>query len=160
MEDGMTIAIDQAPFWEQRRGYGPIMDRMAAHEQARQAKAFREQKERDQMAVLRADGRTIGLAGKPGHAAMRAKRDRLIAEYKEKYGEDPRKPHGYKVDHRPCEYNADRHTWGSNRGKRPPVPREEILQRYREGQAKTRIARELGVGSGTVYRVLGNANDR
>lgn len=43
---------------------------------------------------------------------------------------------------------------GVYKGRRPTVDREQVLELHRQGVAKAQIAKRLGIGRATVYRIL------
>ncbi|MDN7125058.1 recombinase family protein [Pseudidiomarina sp. 1APP75-32.1] len=43
---------------------------------------------------------------------------------------------------------------GAYKGRKPSVDREQVLQLHSEGVAKAQIAKRLGIGRATVYRIL------
>ncbi|WP_414653612.1 MULTISPECIES: recombinase family protein [Idiomarina] len=43
---------------------------------------------------------------------------------------------------------------GAYKGRKPSVDREKVLELHREGVAKAQIAKRLGIGRATVYRIL------
>ena len=49
---------------------------------------------------------------------------------------------------------------GSYRGRPPKIDMEAVRSRLSEGQSPTRIARELGISRGTVYKAKGKAGKR
>ena len=49
---------------------------------------------------------------------------------------------------------------GTYRGRPPKIDMEAVRSRLSEGQSSTRIARELGISRGTVYKAKGKAGKR
>ena len=49
---------------------------------------------------------------------------------------------------------------GTYRGRPPKIGMEAVRSRLSEGQSPTRIARELGISRGTVYKAKGKAGDQ